>query len=314
MCQLSTLINKKILPIIILLIIVCTNVYAMPSPTLDFYVNDFASLLSESTKEYIINVNTSLESQTGAQVVIVTVPNLQGESLEQYATDMFRAYGIGNSTKNNGVLLLLALEERQFGIEVGYGLEGVLNDGKTGEIQDLYVIPHLRVGNWDKGIKNGFDAIVKEVCNEYQISVTSEQPVQVDNGVVDMTDLKQHGWLGYVGLVLGAVIGICKKVKSISGSKTFLYILLGYVLSIGLSWLLLKNIILVMMFAIVNLIGIIFAFVVTSIKLSIGSNTNHYGSRHYNSRNDSGGHSSESRTYYHGGGGRSGGGGSSRGF
>ena len=83
-------------------------------------------------------VRKTLEKQTGAQIVVVTVQNLEGQSLEEYATELFRNYGIGDKEKNNGVLLLCAYEERQFRIEVGYGLEGTLTDGKTGRIQDEY--------------------------------------------------------------------------------------------------------------------------------------------------------------------------------
>lgn len=73
----------------------------------------------EKQKNYIISTNKSLYSQTGAQIVVVTVQNLGGQSLEEYSTELFRKFGIGDKNKNNGVLLLLALEERQFRIEVG---------------------------------------------------------------------------------------------------------------------------------------------------------------------------------------------------
>ncbi len=144
---------------------------AIVNPTSDFYVNDYANLLSTEVKNYIIETNTKLENATGAQIVVVTIQSLEGESLEEYATELFRSFGIGDKDKNNGVLLLLALEERKFRIEVGYGLEGALPDGKTGRIQDEYIIPYLKENNWDDGIKNGYSKILEVVSEEYNIDV-----------------------------------------------------------------------------------------------------------------------------------------------
>lgn len=171
----SILYNKKIKYILILaifsIVLVTNSSYAIVSQTREFYVNDSANLLSAETEDYIINMNKTLEKQTGAQIVVVTVQNLEGQSLEEYATELFRDYGIGDKEKNNGVLLLCAYEERQFRIEVGYGLEGTLTDGKTGRIQDEYIIPYLKENNFNDGIRNGFNAVLKEVENEYGITI-----------------------------------------------------------------------------------------------------------------------------------------------
>ena len=180
---------KKIMFVVICLIItlniLSVKTYAIVEPTAEFYVNDYAKLLSLDTKEYIINVNKELYSKTGAQIVVVTVPNLEGSTLETYATALFRKFGIGDKTKNNGVLLLLALQERQFRVEVGYGLEGVLTDGKTGRIQDNYIIPYLKENNWNDGIRNGFNAILSEVEKEYDVNVGGESAVGKNNSLED---------------------------------------------------------------------------------------------------------------------------------
>lgn len=168
--------TKKKTASIIIMMILFLNIlgiksFALVEPTSDFYVNDYANLLSNDVQEYIISTNKTLNSQTGAQIVVVTVKNLEGQSLEEYATALFRKFGIGDKKKNNGVLMLLALEERQMRIEVGYGLEGVLTDGKTGRIQDEYIIPYLKENNWNEGIRNGYSKILEEVANEYQVDV-----------------------------------------------------------------------------------------------------------------------------------------------
>lgn len=164
-----------VLIIFLFILLLSPKVFAVVKPTSNFYINDYANLLSSETENYIMSVNQNLNAQTKAQVVVVTVQNLEGNSLEDYATELFRSFGIGDKTLNNGILMLIALEERQSRIEVGYGLEGILNDAKTGRIQDEYMIPYLKQNNWDDGIKNGFSAIVNEIEKEYNVSVGTEK-------------------------------------------------------------------------------------------------------------------------------------------
>ena len=154
------IITRIIITFFLVINIFTINSFAVVSPTADFYVNDYAGLLDNETKEYIINKNKILYSQTGAQIVVVTIQSLEDNSLEDYANELFRNFGIGDKTKNNGVLLLLALKERKFRVEVGYGLEGVLPDAKTGRMQDEYIIPYLKQDKWNEGIKNGFNAFL----------------------------------------------------------------------------------------------------------------------------------------------------------
>ena len=170
--------SKKIKSIIFIIIIFLmmwsTKVCAVVSQTRDFFVNDYADVLSEETKRYIMQTNQELEQKTGAQIVVVTVTSLDGQDLESYATELFRKFGIGDSKKNNGVLLLCSTGDRKFRIEVGYGLEGALTDGKTGRIQDEYIIPYLKDDNYDEGIKNGFSAVLSEVANEYNVTIDGQ--------------------------------------------------------------------------------------------------------------------------------------------
>jgi len=107
-----------------------------PQPTSNFYVNDFADILSADTEQAIMDASVPLAQQTGAQIVVVTIDTMDGQDIETYANTLFREWGIGDAKKNNGLLLLIAYEDRQSRVEVGYGLEGALNDGKTGRIQD----------------------------------------------------------------------------------------------------------------------------------------------------------------------------------
>lgn len=116
----------------------------LPSPSHEFYVYDEAEALSKETKEYIVDINKKLEQKTGSQVVVAVVNSLDDLTVEEYALQLFRKWRIGNKEKNNGILFLVSKGDRQVRIEVGYGLEGALPDGKVGELLDDYVVPSLK--------------------------------------------------------------------------------------------------------------------------------------------------------------------------
>lgn len=142
---------------------------AIPEPTSEFFVNDFAGVIDSSDEQAIQLAAVQLQEATTAQVVVVAIQSLEGEPLEDYAYQLFKEWGIGTAEENNGVLILVSIDDRQSRIEVGYGLEGALPDGKTGRIQDEYMIPYFRNNDYGSGIRNGFLAIVQEVYDEYGV-------------------------------------------------------------------------------------------------------------------------------------------------
>lgn len=215
-------INKFIAFTVLLAVFFTTKVYAIVTPTANFYVNDYANLLSEDTKSYIMQVNQSLQEQTGAQIVVVTIPSLEGSSLEEYATTLFRNFGIGDRTKNNGLLLLLSLKERKFRVEVGYGLEGILPDAKTGRIQDEYMIPYLKENQWDEGIKNGFNAFLEVIVNDYGITINRQSPKVV--GSSQETNFNYSFFSVFLGICLGMVLRVKHMKKPIKWLITILYL------------------------------------------------------------------------------------------
>ncbi len=139
----------------------------LPEPSSVFYVNDLAGVIDSQTEQAIISEAGKLDDATKAQIVAVTVKSLDGRPLEEYATELFRQWGIGSKESDNGVLILVDTGGRQSRIEVGYGLEGILPDGKTGRIQDDYMIPYFRAGDYGKGILEGFRQVLAEVYGEY---------------------------------------------------------------------------------------------------------------------------------------------------
>ena len=165
--------KKKLFTVFLFVCLLTSTVFAadLPEPTKDFYVNDFANVLDSEVETHILNVSSQVGTQTGAQIVVVTVDSLDGMAVEDYSLQLGRAWGIGNQEKNSGVLMLVAVNDRKSRIEVGYGLEGALPDGKTGRIQDDYMLPYFKDGDYSSGVKNGFDAVITEVCEEYNIEV-----------------------------------------------------------------------------------------------------------------------------------------------
>ncbi len=138
-------------------------------PTAQFFVNDFADVLSAQAEQEIVELGRALQQQTGAQAVAVTVPSLDGQSVEDYAIDLANSWGIGQAEEDNGVLILIAVEERKLRIEVGLGLEGTLPDGKTGRIMDEYMTPSLRQNDYSTGMLEGYKAVASQIYQEYGI-------------------------------------------------------------------------------------------------------------------------------------------------
>lgn len=143
----------------------------LPEQTKEFYISDFAGVLSEETKNYVLNQSNALNEKTSAQVVVATVNSLESASIEEYGVELFRKWGIGEKEKNNGLLILLAPNERKIRVEVGYGLEGKINDSKAGRFINEYAIPHLKNNDWDSGIHDLYAVILSEVYKEYGMEV-----------------------------------------------------------------------------------------------------------------------------------------------
>lgn len=150
-------------------------VYAFEVPALTGRVNDNAHLLTPEQVNILSDKLKGIESdsKTGVQVVVLTLPSLAGETIDQVRNDVFHAWKLGQAGKDNGVLLIIAPVERKIGIEVGYGLEAVLPDSAAKRIIDLQMKPHLKKGHedWFRALDGAAAAIGQVV-----ISGAVEQP------------------------------------------------------------------------------------------------------------------------------------------
>lgn len=165
--------KKNLLSLIISVILLVTGTFAygqdvkLPEPTREFYVNDFSGLINEEAENNILKVNLNYENtREKPQIVVATVPNLQGLDENKYAVELFEKWKIGNKEFDNGVLVLLSLEEKRIKIEVGYGLEGAIPDSVSGRILDES-LKYLSEGDYSTGLENIFYQLAERVNEEY---------------------------------------------------------------------------------------------------------------------------------------------------
>ena len=135
-------------------------------PALTGRVVDDAHILSPVTIADIERKLADLEQKSGIQLVVATVPSLEGQEIEPYANELFRTWKLGEAKKNNGVLLLIAPKERKVRIEVGYGLEGTLTDAVSSLIIANAIAPRFKAGDFDGGVTRGVDDIITALTTD----------------------------------------------------------------------------------------------------------------------------------------------------
>ena len=150
----------------------------------NFYVNDYVGILSNETVSDLASRGSTLREENGVQVVTVIVNNYIGDSMESYANEVFNDFGIGSKEDNNGVLLMLAVDDREVRIEVGDGLSGLLPDSKTGSIIDDYFIPSAKEGDFEKAIKDTYVELIRVSSRLTTEGVPNQANSQYDNGRV----------------------------------------------------------------------------------------------------------------------------------
>ncbi len=159
-------------------------------------VNDFANVISASEENQLRAILTELQQKTGDAVVVVTLPSLDGGQIDDFSTRLFERWGIGQKGKDNGVLLLGATQEgrgNRLRIEVGYGLEGVINDAAAGRILDTTVLPAWNQRQYGAAIASGAVAIAQRVATDKGVRLSgapqhsrSAQPKRKTNPVLNV--------------------------------------------------------------------------------------------------------------------------------
>jgi uncharacterized protein len=151
------------------------KVASLPAPT--GYVDDYARVISAPAKSDLEGLCRELHDKTRAQVFLVTVKTLDGETVEMFANQLFARWKIGEKKTDRGVLLLLAINDHKRWIEVGYGFEGILNDAKVGDI-GREMVPALKVSNFDEAARIGVRDISRVIATEASVKIAALEEVE----------------------------------------------------------------------------------------------------------------------------------------
>lgn len=168
------------------------NLAVAQVPTNDGWVTDLAGMLSPEQERELEALMESYKQGSTHEVALLTVPNLNGRPIEEFALDVGRAWGLGSQATSNGALLVVAKEDRTVRIEVGRGLEGSLTDAQCGRIIRNVIVPAFKRGEFAEGLKDGVVAIHEAIGGKYGRIAKGPRPVEV----------------GLVGLVPFLVFGI----------------------------------------------------------------------------------------------------------
>ena len=171
------------------------------------WVTDLPGALRADTVARLNATIVEVERTSGVEMAVVVIKSLDGRSVEEVAVKLFELWGIGKKGKDNGLLFLWSTGDRRIRVEVGYGLEGALPDGKVGAILDTYVMPRFKTGDFDRGIVDGVDALLRVARNE---------PIELAS--VKSESYERRGW-DIFPLLLGGAGTLAAAIGSIVGAR-----------------------------------------------------------------------------------------------
>lgn len=223
--------RKLSLRFLFVIFFVCTTLWLngplqgadkFPSPV--GAVNDFAGVIPPDYKNSMERLAIETLQKTGVALVVATFPEIGGDSPEDFVNRLYQAWGIGKKGEDKGVLIFVAVKERKFRIETGYGVEGVLPDGLVGQIRDQYAIPYLRKGDYGQGLFKPMAAIAQIVSGEAGMGAP-EPDQRVKGGDKRRTwSWREKLWLAVFLIIILPLLLF---------TRTGRYILLGLLLSGG---------------------------------------------------------------------------------
>lgn len=165
----GTVIFKKTIFVALLLAVFSLPIFSLEVPAWTGPVNDLAQVMTDQQRQELTDYLTNLNNQTGIQMAVLTVPSLEGDSIEDFSFRTASAWKLGQEKEDNGALLVVSEGDRELRIEVGYGLEGVLTDAKSGLIIRNIITPHFRNGDYGTGIVEGIKNMVGVATEDAQL-------------------------------------------------------------------------------------------------------------------------------------------------
>jgi uncharacterized protein len=147
------------------------------------YVVDLAGVINDRVKAQLNTVLLELEQKTTAQVLVLTVQSLDGQSIEEFAFNTKEKWKLGQKGKDNGVLIAVAIKDRKYRLEIGYGLESVLPDSLVGTIGREYLVPYFRKGDYNSGIYAATLAVIKVIAEHEGVQITGLSGIRETHGI-----------------------------------------------------------------------------------------------------------------------------------
>jgi uncharacterized protein len=204
------------------LLLIFNFVFLIPAAAQSFpkatgRVNDFANVIDANTEADIDRQLDLLEQKTSSEIAVATIKSLGDMSVEEYANKLFKEWGVGRAKQDNGVLVLVAPNDRKIRIEVGYGLEGVLPDGLAGEVIRDQFTPKFKSDDYSGGIKDGVDRLV-QIVEKHQVLTPEELARFNASNSSDSTTAPWWIFVPFLGLFIGigfTMLGIGIATKTI---------------------------------------------------------------------------------------------------
>lgn len=209
------------LPVLLFLVVSPALAYTSPGTPTNF-VSDFANILTPE-QENTLNLRlTSLVGDEGSEIAIVTVPNLGGDTIENYAVSLFAEWGIGKEAEDNGILILVSVQEREIRIEVGYGLEDTITDAQAYFIINNIITPAFKTGDYYPGISGAIDKVTEAITGSAVLPNTidvAENGSSYDKNfgiliemliflIIPILAMTTSFWLGgVIGVISGFYVG-----------------------------------------------------------------------------------------------------------
>jgi len=159
-------------PPLLLLLTAAASLAQAPGPAPTGFINDYAGVLSPPTKADLENLAVELKQKTGAEVAVAIVSTIGDDTIENYANLLAEKWGVGDE-QDRGALILLAIDDRQLRVEVGYGLEPIIPDGRAGAIRDA-MTPHLRAGDYDAATVVAVTEVARIVAEAAGVELTGQ--------------------------------------------------------------------------------------------------------------------------------------------
>jgi len=200
---------RPLLLITAFLLLIISQSVALDVPPLTGYVNDYGGMISPQVKTQIESELSAFEKTDSTQLVILTIPSLEGEVIEQFAIKAGEVWKIGQKGKDNGVIMVVSKADRKIRIEVGRGLEGKLTDLMSGRIIDLVIKPRFKRGDYDGGFHAGVAAIIDATRGEFKAEPSRRQQKRGSSSIVTFLIFAGVAVvvLGSISRPLGAVGG-----------------------------------------------------------------------------------------------------------